>query len=243
MLLANAGRARYHAVGRGSAAPTPRNGRRHTLRKGVVTGFESRGARPAHLPRRGVTADRPRSTHHAVRTWRGCVVRQLGARSSPRHRSGLDRSNTATSRRRGGLRRLVVTWRAARALFASWSIGRPPAEHARRAVRTWRVCVVGPRRARSSPRRRPGLNRTNIPKVGGMDLGVSWSLRPNPVARGPHASRPVQYRPTAHGACAAQCGLGVGVLWANAGRAPPHVIGRGSTAPTPQQVGGTDFEG
>ena len=52
----------------------------------------------------------------------------------------------------------------------------------------------------------------------------------------------VEYRPTNHGAHAAQCGLGVVVLWADVRRAPPHVIGRGSTAPTPRQVGGTGFE-
>ena len=34
----------------------------------------------------------------------------------------------------------------------------------------------------------------------------------------------------------------LGVLWANAGRAPPHAIRPSSTTPTPQQVGGTTFE-
>ena len=36
-------------------------------------------------------------------------------------------------------------------------------------------------------------------------------------------------------------GLGVVVFAANAGRAPPHAVGRGSSSPTPRQVGGCGF--
>ena len=40
----------------------------------------------------------------------------------------------------------------------------------------------------------------------------------------------------------ARRGLGVVVLWADVGRAPPHAVGWGSTAPTTQQVGNLGFE-
>ena len=46
-------------------------------------------------------------------------------------------------------------------------------------------------------------------------------------------------RPTEH---ARAGGLGVVVFAANARRAPPHAVGRGSSAPTPRQVGGGSFK-
>ena len=52
-------------------------------------------------------------------------------------------------------------WRAARALFAPLSFGRPPTQHASRAARTWRGCVVARRGAHSSPRYRSTLDRVN----------------------------------------------------------------------------------
>ena len=59
-----------------------------------------------------------------------------------------------------------------------------------------------------------------------MGFERSYSSRLNPVARSPLAFRPMGYRPTVHGACAAQCGLGVVVLWPNnagcAPRSPPR---------------------
>ena len=62
------------------------------------------------------------------------------------------------------------------------------------------------------------------------------------AARDPRAFRLVKHRPAARAAHATQCGLGVVVLWPNAGRAPPHAVGQGSTAPTPRQVGGADLQ-
>ena len=180
-----------------------------------------------------------------------CVVAHRRTRSSPRRRPGLDCINATTGRRHGN-RKVVITVyvsregsprRAARALLALGSLGRPPTEHTCRAVRTWRDCVVGQRRTRSSPRRRPGLGRTNTAtgRRHGFRKVVATILEPREArpARfsscGASADRP-------RSTCAAQCGLGVVALWANAGSAPPLAVGRGSAAPTPRQVGGTDFE-
>ena len=75
-----------------------------------------------------------------------------------------------------------------------------------------------------------------------MAFGRYYSPHLSPVAHVARALRLVASRPTAHGARSAQRELGVIVLWADAGRALPHVVGRGSTAPTPLQVGGTAFK-
>ena len=119
-------------------------------------------------------------------------------------------------------------WRAALALFATCSIGRPPTEHARRAVRTWRDCVVGQHKARS-PRCRPGSTAPTPRQFDGTVFkGLYWSFS-NHVERGPRAFRHVECRPTAHGAHTPRsAGLG----WFRCG-APTHAVGRGSTAPTP----------
>ena len=63
-----------------------------------------------------------------------------------------------------------------------------------------------------------------------------------------HGARPAHFLPRELSADgprstrAEQCGRGVVVLWANARRAAPHAVGRGSTAPTPEQVGGSGFK-
>ena len=76
---------------------------RHGLSKFVTTAFDSHSARLARSPPRGVSADRQRSTRRAVRAWRGCVVAQREARSSPSHRLGLDCIITATGRQHGSV--------------------------------------------------------------------------------------------------------------------------------------------
>ena len=76
-------------------------GWRHGLSKFAVTAFSSDGARPARSPPREASADRPRSTCRAVHTWRGCVVAQREARSSPSRWLWLDCSNTAGNWRHG----------------------------------------------------------------------------------------------------------------------------------------------
>jgi len=76
-------------------------GWRHRPSNLVATAFDSHGARPACSSPRGVSVDRQRSTRRAVHTWRGCVVAQLQARSSPSRRLGLDCIITATGRQHG----------------------------------------------------------------------------------------------------------------------------------------------
>ena len=53
------------------------------------------------------------------------------------------RDRSAARALKGSGKRVRIPWRAGSALIAPWSIDRPPTEHARRAVRTWRICVVG----------------------------------------------------------------------------------------------------
>ena len=87
-----------------------------------------------------------------------------------------------------------------------------------------------------------GLSASTSPQVSGTGFKRSWLPRSSPVPRVPRAFRPVEYRPTANGAHAAQRGLGAVVLWANAEHVPPHAVGRGSTTSTSRQVGGKAFE-
>jgi len=113
----------------------------------------------------------------------------------------------------------------------------------RRAVRTWRGCIVAQRETCSSSSRRLRLDCSNtaIGRRYGLRTFVTTASGSHDagLARFPPGG---EYRSTARGARAAQCGLGVVVLWANMRRAPQHAIGRGSTTPTPRQVGGTGFE-
>ena len=89
----------------------------------------------------------------------------------------------------------------ARALLDPWSIGRPPTQHACRAVRTWRGCVVAQRGARSSPCRRPGLDCTNIVTGRRYAFEIPWSAHSVLVLRGPRAFCARECRPSTHGAC------------------------------------------
>ena len=140
-------------------------GRRHGIRGAFVLFFKSRGARRARSSARGKSANRPRSTLRAARTWRGCVVGECGARCSPRRRPGLGYTNTASGSRHG-LREVVTVaseFRGARRL-RSFLCGKSAdrLRSTRRAARTWRGCVVGQRRAHFSPYCRPGRDRTKI---------------------------------------------------------------------------------
>ena len=222
VLWPNAGRAPPHAVG--WARPHQHRDRSAArLRKLVFTAFESRGARPARFSPRGVSADRLRSTRRAVRTWRGCVVAQRGARSSPRRRLG---STAPTPRQVGGTSfesscpPRSNPWCAARALFAPWSIGRPPTEHVpRSADLAWLCC--GPTRGALLTAVGRGSTAPTPRQVGGTGFEISQHLV-RVSLREPARFSPVEYRPTAHGARArAVRGLCVVVLWPNAGRAPP----------------------
>ena len=76
---------------------------------------------------------------------------------------GLDRTSTTVGQWHGLWKVLsTASYPMARDLrnFASCRTGRPP-RSTRRAVRACRGCVVGQRMVRSSPRNRPGFNRTN----------------------------------------------------------------------------------
>ena len=168
-------------------------GWQHCLREVLVTAFKSRGARPARYSPCGVSADRPRSTRCAARTWRGCVVGQREARSSPHCRPGLDRTNTVAGWQHG-LREVLVTAFKSRGVHSAryWPRGvsadRP--RSTRCAAWTWRGCVVGQRRARSSPHCRPGLDRTNT--VAGWQHGLQEVLVTAFNSRG---ARPARYWP------------------------------------------------
>ena len=75
--------------------------RRLRLRTFVTVSFKSRGARPAaRHSSRGEPADRPQSTHCALRTWRGCL-RVANSRRAPPHAVGRG-SSSPPPRRIGG---------------------------------------------------------------------------------------------------------------------------------------------
>ena len=75
-----------------------------------------------------------------------------------------------------------------------------------------------------------GSTAPTLRKVVSTAFERSWRLRSNSVARGPREFRANENRPTAGEAHAVQRGVGVVVMWANARRALPHAISRGSTA-------------
>ena len=157
VLWANTGRASPRAVEQGLDRTSTTVGRWHGLRKVLSTAFNP-VARDLRAFASCRTGRPPRSTLRAVRTCSGSVVGQRRVRSSPRHRSGLNRTNTATGRRHG-LRNFVTTtvqllWRPARALCAVWRVSVDRPQSTRRAVRTWRGCVVTQRETSSSPSRR-----------------------------------------------------------------------------------------
>ena len=211
----------------------------------MTSAFECRCARPAHVSHHGVAADGPQSPHRAARTWRGCGAGQRAACSAPRRRLRRDRTNTATSCRQGIQKVSDNAFesrgaRPARVSNHGEAVDGP--RSIRRAARTWRVCDVGQRVARSPPRRRPSLDRTNT--------ATGWRRGHQGVSASTFESRgecPV--RALHHGVAAdgprsthAQRGLGMVVVRANAWRAPPHAVRRGSTALTPRKVGSGSVE-
>ena len=104
------------------------------LRNAVFKGFQFRGAEPARALSRSELADRQRSTHCVLRTWRCCLRGQLAMRSTPRCWSRLLSTDTTPGRRvRASKRRnqrFLVPWCVARARFTPWRTSRPPLEHA-----------------------------------------------------------------------------------------------------------------
>ena len=161
---------------------------------------------------------------------------------SPRRRTRRNRINTATGRKHD-VRDFFSTAFGPRG--AQPTRTSPCGESTdrlrgtRRAARTWNCCDVG-QRGRAPPHAASrGLSAPTPRQVGGGGLRKTLVARSYPVARVPRAYRAMEKRSTGLGARAVQRGLGVVVLWANARRAPSHTAGRGSTAPTPRQVGGT----
>ena len=164
--------------------------------------------RPARFLPRGVSADRLQRTRCAVRTWRGCVVVNAG-HASP---YAVDRGSTASIPRQVGgtkskrlhslqsnfVARFPRDFRAVEYL--------PTAHRAR--VLCSAQCAVGmvvlwPNAVRDPTHT---VGRDEAPpttrQVGSLAFERSWSIHPNPVARGRRASCLVEYRPTAHGATA-----------------------------------------
>ena len=90
--------------------------------------------------------------------------------------------------------------RSPRAFRPEQCQSRPLTEHAHCAVQTWRGCVVVLRRARSSPRRWPGLDQTMTatgrPHEVRTIVDAPFKIR---EARTPRF-RAMKYRPIAHGA-------------------------------------------
>ena len=144
-----------------------------------------------------------------------------------RHRA---RSAAAAGKRRDHSFRTPC--RAARARFVNLRSGRPPTEH----VRAGRLGVVVSTSRRCTrlfftdnvPGRRLRL-RTNV-----IEAFESRSARPARASPRRSGSPPTEHTRAGR--------LGVVVFAANAGRAPPHAVGRGSSSPTPHQVGGCGCE-
>ena len=152
-----------------------------------------------------------------------------------RHRA---RSAAAASKRRDY--RIRIPWRATRARFAPWRTSRPPTEHAGAGGLGVVVFAANARRAPSHAVGRGSSSPTPRQVDGcGFERRVTASefrgARPARASpRGEPADRPQEH--------ARAGGLGVVVFAANARRAPSHAVGRGSSSPTPRQVGGCGFE-
>ena len=177
------------------------------------------------------------------RTWRGCLCGQHAPRSTPRRWPRLFFTDTAPGRRLR-LRNAVITAfnTVARDPRALRPVENQPTAHgARRRWRTWRGCLRSQRATRSISRRWPRLFFTDTTPGRRLRLQNVVSLRPTTVSRDPRALRPVENQPMTKGA-RARWRTWRGVFAANARRAPSHAVGRGSSSPTPRQVGGCGFE-
>ena len=210
-------------------------------------GFGHRVRIPWRAPARfarGVSADRPRSTRRAARTWRGCVVGQRGR--APPHAVG--RGSTAPTPRQVGGRgfeglgqRVRIPWRASRARIAPWSSGRRTAEHApRSADLAWLCC--GPTRGALSPHAVGRGSTAPTPRqVGGwastvrdQRVRIPWRASRARIAPWSSGRPPAEHAPRSADLAWLCCGPTRGALH-------PHAVGRGSTAPTPRQVGGREL--
>ena len=247
VVRANSRRAPPQSVGRGSAARPP-----HQV-GGCGFGPSAMprtipGARPARSSPRGESADRPRSTSACTaRCGLGCGAGPTrdallpSSMAEARPHGHRIRSAAAASDRRCYRARLPR--RAARALIAPWRIGRPPTEHARCTARCGLGCGAGRLATRSSPFVGRGSAARPPHQVGGCGFELSALPRSSPCGARPARSSPrgeLGRPPTEH--ARALRGADLVVVWANSRRAPPQLVGRGSAARPPHQVGGCGFE-
>ena len=244
VLWANTRRAPPHPIGRGSTTPTPRQLR--------GTGFECHSqhvrvpcgprARALYAPWSIGQLPTKHAPHSTDLAWLCCGPTRSALFAKPPAEAQLhqhrDRSPARASN--GLTYRVPLPWRAIRAILCRrYSVDRPKARAAQCALG---MVVLWADVGHGSPHAIDRRSTAPTPRqVGGTGFGGYRSPRSSPMARGPRAFCPVEYRPTAHGARAAQCGLGVVVLWTNARRAPPRTISRGSTTQTSRQFGGTGF--
>ena len=183
------GRTPSHAVGRGSGPSTPQ-----AVSGGSFKIPLSPRSNPVPRSPRAYRIVRYRPTAHgasdAVRTWRGCVVGQHAAHSSPRRRPRHDPTDYATGRRRK-LRNILIN------MFDSHG-ARPthvryrPTRRARATQSGLTAVVVWPNALRAPPH--AGGRVSTPPKarlIGGRGSEMSCSLRLNTVARDPRAYYPV----------------------------------------------------
>ena len=201
VFAANARRAPPHAVGRGSSSPTPRQ----VGGCGFETSWPPRltpvAARPARASPRGEPADRPRSTRAlADLAWLSSRLTRDALHPTPLAEALLHRHRARSAAASSNLMDTVLTpvARGPRALRPVEN--RPTAHGARARWRTWRGCLRGQRATRSTPRRWPRLFFTDTAPGRRLRLRTSWPSLSTPVPRGPRALRPVENRPTAHGA-------------------------------------------
>ena len=231
-------------VGRGSSSPTPR--------QVGGCGFEMpepklsnnwRAVRARVAPWR---TTRPPTEHVRWRTWRGCLRGQLATRSTPRRWSRLFFTDTAPGRR-VRLRSVIAEafeFRGARPGRAS-PLGepadRPRSTHCALAELAW-LSARPTRRALHPPlldedllHRHCARSAVAASKRRDRSFRVPWR-----AARSRFAPWRTSRPPKEHALRAG--GVGVVVCAANATRSPPPAVGRGSSSPTPRQVGGCGFE-
>ena len=239
---ANAGRAPPYTVGRGSSSTTPRQvggcgfGTPRPYPPSPVPG-SPRALRPV--------ADQ-QSAHGARsrwRTWRGCLHGQRGARSSPRRWNRLHFNAISPVRRRRLYTVVTMTSESRAAQPARASPRQNPADRPRRSRALAGLAWLSARPTRGAlhptplaeaPLRR---HRARSAAAASKHLGHSFRVLCR-AARARFAPWRTGHPPTEH---ARAGGLGVVVYAANAGRAPAHDVRRGSSSPTPPQVGGCGF--
>ena len=176
-----------------------------------------------------------RTAERSAQRGLGVVVVRANARRAPPPQSAEARPDQHCDQwAAGGSKdldqRVKNSWHSSCARIVPWSSGRRITEHPPSSAElAWFCC--GPTCGALHPDA-VGRDSTapTLRQVSSTAFERSWLQRLNPAARGSREFRPVENRPTAGEARAAQRGLGVVVIWANACCAPPHAVSRGSTA-------------